>query len=1070
MKCTKYIKICRFLCTCGLLCGLALHPAFAQERDVLSYVDPFIGTTKSSVPTRWGSEGGTYPGAVAPSGYLQLTPETRSAGARGYDYADSVIYYFSCLQHHSGFPSGSAGRLLVMPVADTAGFNKGVYRRRFSHAGEKAVPGYYSVWFPDNHTRVEATATTRAGMFRFTFPQGITPQLFVGDSGRYGVVLRWSESYTGIRAVAGGYLITFAPSTSGAKTLLLRLSASGAGRESAERNIAVELDAGFDEVRERTRRAWAQALSVVEVTDGNKARKKVFYTALYHALLMPWIISDVDGRYRGADGQVHTTDGKNEYGGFSPWDTFRSLHPLLCLLFPDRQQDMVRSMLNIFRQTGHLPVESMTGNHAVPVIVDSWLKGIRGADSVLTYTALKKSIADTPFIQPDMPVFRRQGYVPFSWPESVTRTVEYAYDDWALAQFAGEVMRREEEHRLFLRSSYAYRHLFHPAEMLLLPRRDSTYRLQPGTSGYKEGDAWIYSWFVPQHPQDLVNLMGGPALFTRRLDSALRQQILFDNETVFHVPWLFNAAGAPQKTQQWVGHILRTRFTAAPGGLPGNDDLGSLSSWYILSAMGLYPMCPGRPEYTLGAPLFRKVRLRLQNGKQLVIERSSADGLYVQALTLDGAPYPRLTVPHTRILQGGTLRFTTGNAPSHQWPAADTASAPDRPLFSITQYALSADTLTPHAPAWLRFSLRNTGSMGTLQMQLKVNEEVYAYRNCLVDSGATVADSIPFRLYRPGTARLSLNGLPPVQVFVQQPDHPYPGQPQISDWQLSSLVKKGALQSVAFNAQNTGGEARSYQLPVMLNDSLLRTVNITLQPGEKTRLHLELPMRHTGWQTLAVYSAGERFKVYDSARAALLLHLQPERHSGGAVPDLSGFGNNARIIYNGKEPQPARQPLLFGKDCFVEVPHAPGLNQIEQTLTMMAWVKPTAAASGLVDLFTKGDAHVLQVVNGKTLNFFAGGWGRGECSTLLPDNWLHHWHHIAGVCDGASLRLYVDGVLKAVTPLSEKGIRDVHSHWNVGRNEEFPSARIFNGYMKDIKLFAAPLSAAAIQAEMGMQP
>ncbi|GAA0549424.1 GH92 family glycosyl hydrolase [Chitinophaga japonensis] len=1061
----------RFLHTCSLLYCLAFLPAAAQEKDLLSYVDPLIGTTKSNVPTRWGSEGGTYPGAVAPAGYLQLTPETRAAGAKGYDYTDSVIYYFSCLRHYSGFPSGSAGHLLVMPVADTAGFSPGNYRRRFSHTDEKAAPGYYSVLFRDNHTRVEATATTRAGMFRFTFPQGVTPQLFISDSGRYGMAMRCSEPYTGIRAVAGGYLFSFPPSASGDKTLLLRLSASGVGKESAERNMAVELDAGFDEVRERTRRAWLQALSAVEVTDDDEARKKVFYTALYHTLLMPWIISDVDGRYRGADGQVHTTDGKNEYGGFSPWDTFRSLHPLLCLLYPDKQQDMVRSMLNVFRQTGHLPVESMTGNHAVPVIVDSWLKGIRGADSILTYTALKKSIADTPFIQADMPVFRRQGYVPFSWPESVTRTVEYAYDDWALAQFARQVMGNDADHRLFLHSSYAYRHLFHPGEMLLLPRKDSTFRLQPGTSGYKEGDAWIYSWFVPQHPQDLVNLMGGPALFTRRLDSALaQQQVLFDNETVFHVPWLFNAAGAPQKTQQWVGHILRTRFTATPGGLPGNDDLGSTSGWYLLSAMGLYPLCPGLPEYTIGAPLFRRIRIHLQNGKQLVIERSAADGPYIQSLALDGKPYPRLTIPHIRIMKGGTLRFETADAPSQRWPVLDTADAPGRPHFHITHYALSADTLTPHAPGWIRFSLRNTGSMGTLQMQLKVNDKVYAYKNCLADSGATITDSIPFRLYRPGRAHLSLNGLPPVTVTVQQPEHPYPGQPEISDWRLSSLVEKGALQTVTFTAQNTGGVARRFRIPVLLHDSLLRTVAITLQPGEKKRLHLELPMHRTGWQTLAIYGTKEKFKVYDSARATLLLHLQPEQHRDGMAPDLSGFDNNARVIYSGKEQLPARQPLLLGEDCFVEVPHAPGLDQVGQTLTMMAWVKPAAAGEGLVDLFTKGDAHVLQVVDQKTLNFFAGGWGRGECSAPLPDNWLHHWHHVAGVCDGVSLRLYIDGALKAVTPLSEAGIPDVHSHWTIGRNEEFPSARIFNGYLQDVKLFAAPLPAAAIQAEMGARP
>lgn len=1041
----------------------AVPRLLAQTREPVTYVDPFIGTAQSSVPTRWGSEGGTYPGAVAPWGYLQLTPETRVSGARGYDHGDSVIYYFSCLHHNSGFPGGSAGELLVMPVKSHAGFRAMKYSRPFRHRDEKASPGYYSVLFRDDHTLVEATATTRAGMFRFTFPKGVTPQLFISDSGRYHAFLRFSEQYTSRQRVEGGYLLRFAPATSGPKVILLSISASRVSKESAERNIAVELNSGFDQLRESTRRAWAKALSVIEIADSSEADKTIFYTALYHALLMPWVIDDVDGNYRGADGLLHTVTGRNEYGGFSPWDTFRSLHPLLSLLYPDKQRDMVLSMLDIYQQTGHLPVESMTGNHAVPIIVDSYLKGIRGIDSSVAYAAMKKSIADTPYLQHDMEVFRQQGYIPFSYPESVTRTVEYAYDDWALAQMPGHP---EDQHR-FTRSSYAYRHLFHPEEMCLLPRDGNTFKLQPGTSGYKEGDQWIYSYFVPHHEQDLINLMGGRQFFTQRLNTALGEsQIIFDNETVFHIPWLFNAAGAPHETQKWISHILHKRFSATPGGLPGNDDLGSTSSWYVFSAMGIYPVCPGRPEYTIGTPLFRSLRIHLQNGRTLEIR---CNGLqpYLKSVTVDNKPYQAITIPHERIVQGGVLVFETAASPA-QWPASKTTSA-DTPRFRIIQYTLSKKTVTPHELFWIRFSLQNNGSLGTQQVQLKLNGKAYGYKNCLAGSGATITDSIPCRLYRPGNMRLTLNGTEALTVTVVKPPHPYPDQPNIRDLALLPLLKKGEWQQYTFTMQNTGGEARRFKVPAILDNSPLFTEDVLLQPGEEKQITRRFRASKDGWHTLQVFHASQAFRVYSDNKATLLLDLSLDKKPGDTViRDHSGFGNNGHIMHTGNAPAPGK--LLIGSDCFVEISNARSLDVMGSTITMMAWVYPTATDMGLVDLFTKGDTHVLQVAGNNTLTFFAGGWGRGDVGTALPENWKDNWHHIAGVCDGKSLKLYINGQLRNTTQLEHAVNLSVSSRWTIGRNEEFPSARIFNGYMDKVKVFAAPLSEEEIREMMGTKP
>ncbi|MES1159636.1 MAG: GH92 family glycosyl hydrolase, partial [Bacteroidota bacterium] len=583
----------------------------ARGQDPLVYVDPFIGTAKSNAYTRWGNEGGTYPGAVAPWGIMQLTPETRAGG--GYDYGDSTIYFFSCWHHLSGYPGGSAGQIKIMPLGPAGGVTgrpgpegngtgstgtmEPLTGRLFRHQDEKASPGYYRVLFPDDHSSMEVTASGRVGLFRVTFPANVVPKIFIGGMGKITLnkdrslqgdaipaVLSYDRDLPGVDSVKDGIILRWAASAAGPAVIIIRISVSSAGTGSARNNIDKETGGlGFDRIKERTAGQWRKELSVVRVDDKDEEKKKVFYTALYHSLLLPWIISDVDGRYKGRDGLIHTATGKNEYGQFSPWDTFRSLHPLLCLLFPGRQRDMILSMLDIYHQTGHLPIESMTGNHAIPVIVDSWLKGIRGFDSTVAFSAMKRSLAEAPYLQPDMEVYHQLGYIPFTYSESVTRTVEYAYDDWALGQFAGQVLHREEEKAFWQKRSYNYRNLCHPDELLLLPRDGSQFKLQPGTTGYKEGDKWVYSFFVPQHVKDLINLQGGEEAFVSRLDSALlNQAIVFDNETVFHIPYLFNYAGRPDRTQFWVRAIMANRFAATPGGLPGNDDLGSLSSWFVL--------------------------------------------------------------------------------------------------------------------------------------------------------------------------------------------------------------------------------------------------------------------------------------------------------------------------------------------------------------------------------------------------------------------------------------------------------------------------------------------------------
>ena len=1066
-----------------MIAVLVMQGSFSQAPDPCVFVNPFIGTARSSVFTRWGNEGGTYPGAVAPFGYMQLSPETR---ATGYDYSDSAILFFSCIRHFSGYPGGSSGQLCVMPVEEQARFEWRSYRRYFRHADEQAAPGYYRVLFRDNNTLAEATTAERAGMFRFTFPPNIVPRIFIGGmgaitlSGQRGLrgavqhtVIHFSENSISSRPVKGGYIITFAPLHKQAKIIMLELGVSGVGYESAAANIAAATPTGnFEQLREHTRNKWQQALSVTRVDDPNEKNKTIFYTALYHSLLVPWIISDGDGRYRGPDGLVHITGGKHQYDGFSPWDTFRSLHPLLCLLFPERQSDMVASMLDIYRQTGHLPTESMTGNHVVPIITDTYLKGITGFSSSLAYEAMKKSIMEPPFIQPDMEVYQAKGYIPFSLPESVTRTVEYAYDDWALAQFSKQVMHRDDDYNRLLQRSFNYRNLFNPGELFFLPRRDTLFKLQPGTFGYKEGDKWVYSFFVPHNVRDLINLMGGNELFSLRLDSALRNNtIVFDNETVFHIPYLFNYAGNPSKTQEWVSAIMRSRFDTTAGGLPGNDDLGSMSAWYVLSAMGIFPVCPGYPGYALSTPVFHSITIHPGSDKSFVIKtlRSTASDRYIKSLLVNGREYRRLWLPHAMLAQGGEIMVETAGQPqSGWWNDNDSATVSEtslRPDFKITGYTVTKQRLAPHELFRVRFSLKNNGSPGTKKVQLFVNGLPYAYKNCLAGYGSVVTDSIDCRLYPFGRAQLHIDSLAPIDVEVVEQDHGIT-QADVTALALKPVIKKGGLQPVSFSVQNTGGATRVFYIPVTLNDSLVCTDSILLQPGEVKTVLRQLRVNKEGLQTVRVNNRTESFKVYRSAAEATILDLPLDMQTADSTaPDQSGFGNNGKI-YTAKQERKPSSPgrLLFGDDCFVEVPHSLSLDSMGESITMALWVYPTQGSSGLVDLLTKGDNHVLQVVGNKTLGFFAGGWGRGDCSVPLPAGWLNHWHHLAGVCDGDRLYVYIDGKLKGSSKVEGRVNLSVSSKWNIGRNEEFPSQRIFHGYIKDVKIFAAPLPAQAISS------
>jgi hypothetical protein len=739
-------------------------------------------------------------------------------------------------------------------------------------------------------------------------------------------------------------------------------------------------------------------------------------------------------------------------------------------LYSEKQNDVILSMLDIYKQTGHLPTESMTGNHAIPIIVDAYLKGITGFDKALAYKAMKSNIVDSPFVQGDIPIYHRLGYVPYTNSESVTRTVEYAYDDWALSQYAKLVMNNEADYQLLQRRGFNYRNLFHPDDLFMLPRSGNDFKINPGMSGYKEGDKWVYSYFVPHNAKDLVNLMGGNNAFVNRLDSALRNDvILFDNETVIHLPYLFNAAGRPDLTQAWCRDIILSRYKNQPDGLPGNDDLGAMSSAYIFNALGIFPVSPGKPEYAIGAPLFQSVTLHLANHKAWTIEakNQSAGNKYVSSLRVNGKAYEQMVLPHGIIAGGGEMQFTMSNNVQN-WPVdkdrvilSETKTSSD---IKVTNYSLQKTSVEPNEQLWLRFTMQNRGSAGTKNIRIYADGKVVSSKNYFAQQGSTITDSISCRLYRLGKTTVGLTDAGGNIVEVIEPSQPVQSSFEISGIASKPLIHQGEKQQITYTVKNLTGKDQSFSIPVKLNDSLLYTDYLQVAPGKSKIQTHHLEDKVNGVKDLLVNDISSIYKVFSDDHGSLLLDLSlVAKDQDQLIADHSGFKNNAHVI----QPKPLEigkgKWLLLGEDRFVEVPNAPSLDKLEQTITMMTWVYPEGKETGLTDMLTKGDTHVLQMNNNETLTFFAGGWGRGDCTVKLPANWKRNWHHIVGVCNGNVLSVYIDGQLAGTSTVEGPVNLSVTNKWQIGRNEEFPSERIFHGYMDNVKVFFQPLSAAEIQ-------
>ena len=697
---------------------LLLLPAqvYAQ-RDLTRHVNPFVGT---------GGHGHTFPGAIVPFGMVQLSPDTRLTGwdgCSGYHYSDSIIYGFSHT-HLSGTGISDYGDVLLMP---TAGRPDEPYPSRFSHQNERASPGFYSVKLDDDNIFVELTATARAGMHRYTFPATNEANVIIDlahrdkviDSGltvEGATILGWRRSQAWARDQVVYFAIEFSqPFTEhgfknlqgffrfdarGGKPILARVGISAVSTEGALRNLRTEINHwNFDKVKSDATAAWNAELRKITVTGGSDAQLTNFYTAIYHAMTAPNVFNDVDGQYRGRDFKIHKATDFTNYTVFSLWDTFRAAHPLYAIIDTKRTRDFIKTFLKQYEQGGRLPVwelaanetDTMIGYHSVSVIADAVAKGIaKDIDSFDLKQAFRAMKHSAELRHHGLGAYIDKGFISTEDErESVSKVLEYAYDDWCIAEIARRLGETADYNR-YLARAQSYKNVFDREIGFMRPRTNGNWAepFDPRevTFHFTEANAWQYTFFVPHDVSGLIELMGGRNKFASKLDqmfaaesrttgreqadiTGLIGQYAHGNEPSHHMAYLYNYAGQPWKTQFRVRQIMDQFYKPEPDGLIGNEDCGQMSAWYVLSAAGFYPVTPGSTIYAIGTPLFPEVRFNLENGRsfRIVANGVSAQNVYIQSAKLNGKPYRKSYLDHADLAAGGELVFQMGARPNQKW-------------------------------------------------------------------------------------------------------------------------------------------------------------------------------------------------------------------------------------------------------------------------------------------------------------------------------------------------------------------------------------------------------------------
>jgi len=1067
-----------------LICSMQGRAQVTSKKDPVDYVNPYIGTDKSSHPTVWSSQGGTFPGVLVPFGMVQITPN-------GYSYPDNKISWFSFLNHCSGW--FSTGNFLMMASTGSVDSPFVTATSAFTHSREKTSPFYYSVFLDDYKIQVAYTSTARVGFCQFIFPKSSSSHLFLSDlsqtrvlsskeiqgkSNGYYFTAHFDKPFISSRNLPGGIQINY--TTSEDEVVLVKIAFSHNSFEASLDNLQREMPGwDFEQAWKDNRKIWNDHLSRITIkataaTPSLQQQKELFYTAMYHSLFMPSIISDAGEKL-------------NTYGPVYPWDTYRSVHPLLTILDPERETDMISSTLAQYDSTGWLPTGNMMGNHNFEVILDAYVKGLTHFDVKKASEAIRKSAMQPPYARRQMASYAEKGYVPSDITSSVTHTLEFAYDDWAAADFmelTGRNKNDSEDYKQLLQRSLYYKNVFDPATSFMHAK---TMDRKWTTSGYAEGTEWTYSFYVPHDVQGLINLMGGPEKFCKKLTECFEAgHYVHDNEPPLHYAYLFDFAGQPWKTQQWARHIVENSYSTDPGGLPGNDDLGALSSWYVFSALGIYPVTPGRPVYEIGSPVFEETTIHLSNGNNFTVKAHHVSGInkYIQSATLDGRPLNKPWITHEDIMHGKILVFEMGPAPNRYW-ASDIKNAPPSltkgsPSFVFSDMKLSANKIKAGDSISVSVLLENKGSgTGTATWSILVDGKMKKQAFSIIDPGTKKRVITDLNLYQSSYHEISIKGLKPQKILLQKviPTFQYSGLKT----PMPPLVHTTDSFFISATVKNRGSAKGIALAKLYINDRESQSRKIMLGAGEEKEIRFFSSIEKQGLYKVSIDTlkpaiirilGNEKPGLPDSSflaqlKAALVLDFDlPSDH---VLKDQSGRGNNAIVRGNVKWVDG-----LFGKaiqtdgpnGAYIEIPDNPEMDKLLQspTMTMMAWVYPMEEQN-FADIIAKGDWNSLQIKGGNSvINFYTGGWEGREASATVPDNWNRHWHHIAGVTQPPYERLYIDGKLAATKlieprdPNGETGLTNYSfNKWNIGRNEGAPE-RAFKGYIDDVMIFESPLT------------
>ena len=677
--------------------ALLLSTSFSFAQNFQQHVNPFIGT---------GGHGHTFPGATTPFGMVQLSPDTRIDdswdGCSGYHYSDDVIYGFSHT-HLNGTGVSDFGDIMLMPTMGEPSLDNKIYSSKFSHKNEKASAGFYSVKLDKHNINARLTTSTRVGFHEYTFNESGQANLILDLNHRDLLlmgevkiiddktieVMRNSSAWARNQFVfariefskpmniskvnnnafapaqitdkffAGSLLaMSFSTKVKKGEKIKVKVSLSPTSYEGAKLNSSEIKGWDFEKTKKETEQLWNKELSKIEVTSNDKDKLVIFYTALYHTMMQPNIAQDLDGKYRGRDNEIHTAEGFDYYTVFSLWDTFRAAHPLYTLIDKKRTSDFINTFLMQYEQGGRLPVwelasnetDCMIGYHSVSVMADAMAKGITGFDYEKCFEAAKHSAM---LDHLGLDAYKKNGFISIDEEhESVSKTVEYAYDDWCIAQMA-KILNKKEDYEYFMKRSQSWKNLFDSETGFIRPKKnggwDKPFDPREVNNNYTEGNGWQYTFFVPQDIPGMIEAFGGNDKFEAKLDEMFnseskttgRQQVdvtglmgqyAHGNEPSHHMAYLYNYIGKPEKTNEKVKYILDNFYTNTPDGLIGNEDCGQMSAWYVLSTMGMYAVTPGQLGYSKTTPYFENVKVNFENKEQLTITKKGMKGSMSEVL------------------------------------------------------------------------------------------------------------------------------------------------------------------------------------------------------------------------------------------------------------------------------------------------------------------------------------------------------------------------------------------------------------------------------------------------------